>query len=196
MKRVMWYGLLGFSMFFWVGCQDEVKTIQQKEQVHESRPRMEVIGGGDASSAVPDEPPLAAGRWPGAPKGVTAQAALMARRAAELDAYRKLAEMIKGLRIDSRTYVKDFVTESDTINADTVAHIRGVTFTRYDFPPGGGICEAEAAVRLSSIVTYLRELHTRDIKGGQVKGIDYNTMRQVNNKSIVAVTGQGAIRGQ
>ncbi len=45
-----------------------------------------------------------------------ARAKLMAQRAAELDARRKLAERINGLAITSNTRVKDFVAESDEIN--------------------------------------------------------------------------------
>ncbi len=196
MKRLLWIGLFGVVLVVSTGCQDEVKSVHQTEQTHESEPVMQAPGGGGGGSAVPEEPPLQAGRWPGKPDGVTAQAALMARRAAEMDAYRKLAEQINGLRIDSRTYVRDFVTESDQIRADSVSRIRGVVFTHYAFPPGGGICEAEAAVRLSHVITYLKQLHTRDIKGDQVKALDYETMRQVNKTSIVRATGQGAIRGQ
>ena len=43
-----------------------------------------------------------------------------------VSAYRKLAESIKGLQIKSDTHVKDFVTESDVIEADLNAFIRGV----------------------------------------------------------------------
>ncbi|MBN1344246.1 MAG: hypothetical protein JXQ73_16285 [Phycisphaerae bacterium] len=191
MKRVMWFGLLGMALIIGAGCQDEVKSIQQKEQVHESEPQMQ-----PPEMVVEPEQLPPAGRMPPVPKGVRASDALMARRAAEMDAYRKLAEEIKGLRIDSRTYVKDFITESDVIRADTVAHIRGVRVTRIDFPPDSGICEVEAMVGLSQVITYLKELHTRDIKGDNIKALDYNTMRQVNKKTIVTATGQGAIRGR
>ena len=44
-----------------------------------------------------------------------AQKKLLSKRAAEADAYRKLAEAVYGLQINSRTYVKDYVTESDEI---------------------------------------------------------------------------------
>jgi len=191
MKRPVWYVLLGFVLAVGVGCQDEVKSIQQKDQVHQAPPKME-----PPEMVVVDEelPPPA--KMPPIPKGVNPQAALMARRAAELDAYRKLAEQIKGLRVDSRTYVRDFITEADMITAETTAHIRGVRATRIDFPPNSGICEVEVAVGLSQVITYLNELHTRDIKGDKIKALDYNTMRQVNKKTIITTTGQGAIRGQ
>ncbi len=196
MTKALWYSVLGVALFISVGCQDEVTTIKQKEETHTSTPKTVVVGSEDKPkmSPIPDEPPLVSGRWPGSPPGVSPQAALMARRAAELDAYRKLGERIIGLRIDSRTTVADFVTQQDVIRAETSGVLRGVTFTRYDFPPGGGICEAEAAVRLSWVITYLRELHTRDFKGDNVKALDYETMRQVNKETVLTATGQGAIQ--
>jgi len=44
-----------------------------------------------------------------------AQAKLMAKRGAELDARRKLAEQLTGLMITSKTNVRDFITQSDEI---------------------------------------------------------------------------------
>lgn len=200
MQKVVWCGLLGAILVVGVGCQDEVTSISQKEQVHQGPAKMEPTPGGTGKVTMEppemvvadDELPPAA-RMPPIPKGMSPQAALMAKRAAEVDAYRRLAEQIKGLRVDSRTYVKDFVTESDQITAETVAHIRGVRFTRYAFIEGG-IFEAEAAVGLSQVITYLNELHTRDIKGDKIKGLDYQTMRQVNKKTIVTAVGNGAVR--
>jgi hypothetical protein len=54
-----------------------------------------------------------------------AQAKLMAYRAAELDARRKLAEQIQGLTISSRTTVRDFVAESDEIRTRLLAFQQG-----------------------------------------------------------------------
>lgn len=44
-----------------------------------------------------------------------AQAKLMAKRGAELDARRKLSEQLNGLMITSKTNVKDFITQNDEI---------------------------------------------------------------------------------
>ncbi|MEI7639592.1 MAG: hypothetical protein WCJ37_19915, partial [Syntrophus sp. (in: bacteria)] len=41
----------------------------------------------------------------------------MALRAAQVDAYRNLLEIVQGVRIDANTVVKDFMTESDVIRA-------------------------------------------------------------------------------
>src|SRR5512146_99276 len=55
-----------------------------------------------------------------------AQKKLLSRRAAEADAYRKLAETVRGLQITSDTYVQDFVTESDQIKTAMDTFIRGI----------------------------------------------------------------------
>jgi len=54
-----------------------------------------------------------------------AQARLMAYRAAELDARRKLAEELGGLLIESDTTVQDFVTQNDTIRTRMLAFMQG-----------------------------------------------------------------------
>ena len=54
-----------------------------------------------------------------------AQARLMAFRAAELDARRKLAEELGGLLIQSSTTVQDFVAQNDTIRTRMLAFMQG-----------------------------------------------------------------------
>jgi hypothetical protein len=64
----------------------------------------------------------------------TPQGKLMAARAAELDAKRRLAEELMGFRIDSSTTVRDFVTEHDEINTQLNSFLLGsyVKSTSYD----------------------------------------------------------------
>lgn len=54
-----------------------------------------------------------------------AQARMMARRAAVADAYRQLAEMVMGVKVDAQTTVRNFVTESDVIKTEVHALIKG-----------------------------------------------------------------------
>ncbi len=56
-----------------------------------------------------------------------AQAELMAKRGAELDARRKLAEQLDGLMITSATSVKDFITQSDDIRTSMLTFQQGAT---------------------------------------------------------------------
>src|SRR3990172_13043379 len=55
-----------------------------------------------------------------------AQNKLLAKRAAEADCYRKLAECVYGVRITSDTYVRDFITESDQIRSGIDTFVKGI----------------------------------------------------------------------
>lgn len=72
----------------------------------------------------------------GVPKAGTTgpQAKLMAARAAELDAKRRLGEQVMGFAIDSKTTVRDFVTEHDEINTQLMAYMTDarVVDTKFD----------------------------------------------------------------
>ena len=53
------------------------------------------------------------------------QQKLMAMRAAQLDAYRSLAEQVYGFRVTGNTTVSAFATQDDTIRSQVDAFIRG-----------------------------------------------------------------------
>jgi len=68
---------------------------------------------------------------------LTAQQRLMAKRAAKADALRNLGEMVYGVQINSKTKVKDFITESDTIRARLATVIQGAREVDYVEKPDG-----------------------------------------------------------
>ncbi len=80
---------------------------------------------------------LAAGWCADASAQMDPQTKLMARRGAKVDALRNLLEVVYGLRIDSRTTVRDFVTQSDVIRGRLSAAIQGAREVDYQVQPDG-----------------------------------------------------------
>jgi len=122
-----------------------------------------------------------------------AQKKLLAKRAAEADAYRKLAEAVYGLQLNSRTYVKDYVTESDDIRGDVDEFIRGIRLgdpVWYD----DGSCEVPAEVTVAKVVETLRSSYDRHYHGGSVKTSDFESITRNIEKKVIKVVGMGAPR--
>jgi hypothetical protein len=74
------------------------------------------------------------------------QKRLMAKRAAKVDALRNLAEIVYGVQINSRTTVRDFVTQSDVIRAKLDSVIQGAREVDYVERPDG---TAEVTVEIT-----------------------------------------------
>jgi len=107
---------------------------------------------------------------------ITAQQRLMAKRAAKVDALRNLLETVYGVRIDSQTKVRDFVTESDVIRAKLDAVIQGAREVDYIERPDG-TAEVTVEVTLGRV---------EDVLGRRIY-YDGETLR---------ATGYGAPSGQ
>jgi len=62
----------------------------------------------------------------------------MASRAAQADAYRKLGEMINGVRVEGETTVENMLTTKDTVKLRVTATIRGAKILNETFLSDGG----------------------------------------------------------
>lgn len=62
---------------------------------------------------------------------------LQALRAAEMDAYKQLAKIIIGFKIDSTTSVKNYLLESDSVRAKMMAAIYGADLVSYRWDEDG-----------------------------------------------------------
>jgi hypothetical protein len=122
-----------------------------------------------------------------------AQKKLLSRRAAEADAYRKLAETVRGLQITSDTYVRDFVAESDQIRAGMDTFIRGVRLGEPHWYADMS-CEVPAEVTVQKVIETLQELHQRYYKGHKIKAQDFQQITRQVQKNIIKAVGMGAPR--
>ena len=66
------------------------------------------------------------------------QARLMARRAAIVDAYRQLAEQIKGVNVDATTTVQNMMMTNDTVTTKVSALVQGARIVDDKVLPEGG----------------------------------------------------------
>ena len=66
------------------------------------------------------------------------QARMHARRAADDDAYRQLAEMVKGVNVDSETTVENMMVTSDVTKTKVTALIQGARIVSEQAVDGGG----------------------------------------------------------
>jgi len=63
----------------------------------------------------------------------------LALRAAQVDAYRNLLEVVQGVRVDSETEVRDFTTTSDTIRAKVEGLVKGAQVVKRDYLSDGTV---------------------------------------------------------
>lgn len=117
--------------------------------------------------------------------GSKGQEKVLAKRAAEIDAYRKLAERIMGVEIDSDTTVRDFATESDELQAALAALIKGATPTAIKYRPDG-TCEVTLEITYEDIIRTTK----RHIRNGREK----ISIKDSVKTRVFSETGIGAPR--
>ncbi|RKY27124.1 MAG: hypothetical protein DRP83_02945 [Planctomycetota bacterium] len=122
-----------------------------------------------------------------------AQRKLLAIRAARVDAMRKMAERIKGLRITSNTTVQDFVTENDTIETALNTFIRGMKEEGKAKFFKDGTAEVTMSVTLRTIITKLTHIYSAHYKGDKIKASDFKKMTQTNKFDKITVVGSGVV---
>lgn len=132
-------------------------------------------------------------------ENVTAQGRMMAERAAKVDAYRNLAERIKGLQITADTYVRDFVAESDQISTRVDTFLKGVrTAGPYRYLPDG-ICQVDVEVSLQTVVKELTTIRDWYIHHdpyhhwdhAHLKTVKFEEVIKFYPKKVIRVTGEG-----
>ena len=133
-------GLL--ASLFLAGCATQ-QTLHhhesQQQQMAAAPSSSHSVTGAVGLSPVPDSVVISVVGY-GAPGGVaenSAQRRLMALRASEADAHRKLAEQVSGLRIFGDTRVDNYITQNDRIRQNFSAFIQGATITHQEYQEDG-----------------------------------------------------------
>lgn len=122
-----------------------------------------------------------------------AQNKLLAKRAAEADCFRKLAEAVYGLQLTSDTTVRDFVTESDIIKTSVDAFVKGVKLGTPRYYEDG-VCEVDAEVTVAKIVRHLKAVYSAHYEGNIVTSSDFEKITDTVKTDVIRVTGSGAPR--
>lgn len=118
---------------------------------------------------------------------------LLARRSAEADAFRKLAEIVYGLQINATTRVRDFMAESDDVRAEVDQFVRGVRLGTPIYY-SDGLCEVPAEVTVQSVVETLKTAHRRHYRGRDLHITDIESLTQRLDRQVIRVVGQGVMR--
>jgi len=110
---------------------------------------------------------------------------IQAKRAAEVDAYRKLAERLMGVQITSTTTVKDFILKSDVIKARTAQLVKGAKPVSVKYLDDKS-CEVEMQIKVADIFQVIKVY----------KGPDREMVKQEQEYAATTFTetGHGAPR--
>ena len=111
---------------------------------------------------------------------------IMAKRAAEMDAYRRLAGRMMGVKIDSTTTVRDFALEHDEILASLSQVLKAAKPTGIKYNKSNGSCEVTMEIKTQDIIRTTR----RFLKGTTTK----TEIKDEVQEKTFSETGMGAMR--
>jgi len=111
---------------------------------------------------------------------------IMAKRAAEMDAYRRLAGRMMGVKIDGNTTVRDFALEHDEILASLSQVLKAASPTGIKYNKSDGSCEVTMEIKTQDIIRTTR----RFLKGTTTK----TEIKDEVQEKTFSETGMGAMR--
>jgi len=115
---------------------------------------------------------------------------LRAKRAAELDAYRLMAERITGIKLNSETTVANMCLKNDKVQGALVAFLKGLKPTAVNYTPDGA-CAVTMQLKIREVVKTVETL-VRIYNSDNKDKIE--NVKIATNDKIFTVTGHGAPR--
>ena len=111
---------------------------------------------------------------------------IMAKRAAELDAYRRLAARMLGIKIQGKTTIQDMVLENDELVAALSRVLKGASPTAIKYNKDDGSCEVTMTIKTADVLRTTKRI----IKGDKLQ---ITIKDEIHDKSF-SETGRGAMR--
>ena len=119
--------------------------------------------------------------------GSEGQQKIMAKRAAEMDAYRRLAGRMMGVKISGDTTVKDFALQNDKIVAALSQTLKAATPTAIKYNKTDGSCAVTLEVKTSDIIRTTERFVKKD-------GATKTTVTDSIETKTFSETGNGVMR--
>ncbi len=104
---------------------------------------------------------------------------------------RKLLEQIKGLRLNSETLVRDFVTESDEIRTRAEGIVIGASQAGVYLHDDELIADVTMEVPVEKVVERIKELHSTHYHGNKVTTTDITNVKRSIQREMIQATGSG-----
>ncbi len=129
----------------------------------------------------------------GALEGSVGAQRIMARRVAELDGYRKLAERMLGVHVTSQTTVKDFVLESDYIKTRVAGLLKGAKKKSVSYDADDNTCKVAMEINMVNVFEVIKTYASKKESGVTKNRIEISEQTE---PLTFTETGEGAPRPQ
>ncbi len=116
---------------------------------------------------------------------------LRAKRAAELDAYRKMAERFVGIRLDGKSSVRDYCLKNDKVQGAVSAFLQGLKPVAIDFKPDG-TCQVTMQLKIREVIETVETIVKTGPDGKKITGKELRKVNRDFNDRTFTVTGSGA----
>jgi hypothetical protein len=118
--------------------------------------------------------------------GSEGHAKILAKRAAELDAYRRLAATMIGIKINGETTVRDLALENDRVTSALAAVLKGAETKKVAYDPLDASCKVTMSLKIADVIrTTVRAVGTDKIK---------TTINDEIEEQSFTATGRGVMR--
>jgi len=129
----------------------------------------------------------------GAVPGSVGLAKIQAKRAAEMDCYRRLAERVSGIHLTSDTTVGNFMLANDQILSRVAACLGGVKFTDIVYDQQNA-CKVTGRLILRDVIETIERSSKQFVKNCSVKQEDWEKVKVETRDTVLTETGDGVPR--